>query len=267
MAQQGGITAGYDIKITFVTTEQIDASTRRVFHALLDDSERGHLRRLRSESGKTEYLSAHALLRIGLSSMRRVAPSAWRFKRDQFGRPRIAFPIIDDQPAFSLSHTGLLVGCAFAASGLVGFDLEKIDRFSADTPADADSAEMMDLVSSNAEREAWLSIESAPLRALRFYRLWTIKEALLKAAGRGLTLRPSAICIDMDNESLPIVRELPAELGEPAAWSVRNLYPTKRHIAAIAANSGRSGVPEIHREVMEANALSRMLNDLESGLS
>jgi 4'-phosphopantetheinyl transferase len=267
MAHQGAVEAGNEIKVTFVTTEHVDSSSQGHFHALLDDSEREHLRRLRNESSRCEYLCAHTRLRIGLSSICRVAPMAWRFGRDHFGKPRIEYPVMADKPAFNLSHTASLVGCAFAPAGLVGFDIERTDRFSADTHAATELADTVDLVFSEREKAAWLSLEPASHRAARFYRLWTMKEALLKAAGRGLTLKPSAICIDMHDEAAPVVKGLPAEIGDPGAWFVRSLFPAPSHVAAIAVKGGRGCMPEIQSETIDPHDLSRLLSDLKRGLA
>ena len=94
--------------------------------------------------------------------------------------------------SLSLSHSGGHALCAQAPAGrAVGADLVRM------RPRDTDA--LAAWVCSEAE-QAWLRQADAPLRQGRFYLLWTLKEAFIKAAGLdfpadmavvGLTPQPS----------------------------------------------------------------------------
>ncbi len=80
-----------------------------------------------------------------------------------------------DPHALSLSHSGGHALCAQAPAGwAVGADLERM------RPRDTQA--LAAWVCSEAE-QAWLSQADASLRHTRFYLLWTLKEAFIKAAG------------------------------------------------------------------------------------
>lgn len=246
------------VKVILMGTEPLPASAQGALLALLGDAERERFRRLRYEKLGREYLYAHALLRVGLSSIRPVVPSRWRFGRDHLGRPHIDFPRKHTQLSFSLSHTVSLVGCALRSNGVVGFDVESIDPIDVENTAD--------FVFSQQEKQAWLALATTSERISRFYRLWTIKEALLKAAGIGLLVSPSAISIEMGQAPLPVIRELPRELGQPANWKAVELYAGAHHVAAVAVKSDLINSPPIRCERIDPRALMSILRTQEPTL-
>ncbi|WP_407051575.1 4'-phosphopantetheinyl transferase family protein [Methyloraptor flagellatus] len=60
--------------------------------ALLDDEERAVHARFLIEPPRRLYLAAHALVRLTLSRYADVPPAAWRFARNDYGRPHVAGP-------------------------------------------------------------------------------------------------------------------------------------------------------------------------------
>jgi 4'-phosphopantetheinyl transferase len=96
---------------------------------------------------------------------------------DDHGRPSVAGP--GHPPIWaSLSRAGELVAVAVSTAGPVGVDIESLDRVAA--------AGFDDVAFSAAERE---SITGDHDRA----RLWTAKEAVLKARGTGLRVDPRTV--------------------------------------------------------------------------
>jgi phosphopantetheinyl transferase len=82
-------------------------------------------------------------------------------------------PCFPDGPEFSLTHSRGFAACAVAPRGLrVGIDIE---------PADRARAASVALVAGDAERKALDEGALSPTE------LWTAKEAVLKAAGAGLS--------------------------------------------------------------------------------
>jgi 4'-phosphopantetheinyl transferase len=169
--------------------------------AILDDSERQRYRRLRRESDRRRYLSAHVLLRTALSSAAggEVDPRCWRFAEDDHGRPSVApaagLPCLH----FSLSHSEELAVAAVSSTCAVGVDVEMLQRSSARAPLDAVLAP---------SEHAWLSVRPPADKWVDFTRLWTVKEAYAKLIGRGLSLDFSSFEV-----ALGPVRMMRAETG------------------------------------------------------
>lgn len=136
----------------------------------------------RMPEGRWALLAAHAVCRLQLSAAFGLPPQDWRFTMTPHGRPVLAEPR-PGMPAdgFSLSHAADRAGCALlldaaAADAAVGFDLE-VPR--AGRPAVALARRFL-----HPDEAAWIAAADDPVFA--FTRLWTFKESLTKALGRGI---------------------------------------------------------------------------------
>lgn len=75
---------------------------------------------------------------------------------------------------FSIAHSQLLVGCAWSATGRLGFDLEPVRAFDPDDLGRVLTARELASIAAAADSDAEL------------FRIWTTKEAVVKADGRGV---------------------------------------------------------------------------------
>lgn len=145
---------------------------------LLDADERARRDRMAHESGRRQQLLARALQRELLSHREpAIAPAEWRFERGAHGRPQLAPAFTATGLNFNVAHTPGLVVVAVGRVARLGVDVEAIDK----------------RVSLPVARRYFSSREVAALDALapearprHFLRLWTLKEAYLKAVGEGL---------------------------------------------------------------------------------
>ncbi len=139
-------------------------------------------------------------------------PALLQFDRHQLGRPEL---IDTGRISFSLSHTDDLVACAVSGSGIVGMDVEP-DRGRADSHAIAERF-----------------FTPAEARTVReqgdgaFVRLWTLKEAFVKATGEGLRRPLDSFQFALD----PVKLETG---GDGQAWRFAQLKPSPVHWAAVA---------------------------------
>jgi len=104
---------------------------------------------------------------------------------DQQARPYIN-NIID----FNISHSGYYVTCVFSTTGRVGVDLEEIKDI-----------EVADFKSQFSENE-WRQIKSFTDPLKGFYYYWTLKEAVVKADGMGLSVPLWEVVINKDTASI-----------------------------------------------------------------
>jgi 4'-phosphopantetheinyl transferase len=144
------------------------------------------------------------------------------------GRPGYRAPTRNREVRLSLSRSGpwcLLAGTTDPAVGAVGVDLEDADRASFDG--------LDDVILTPTER-ALLKDAAAEADALRMRaRLWSRKEAFLKATGSGLIREPSYVDASGGSfEGVELADVDPASLGLPtrfvAAVAVRRMPPTNR---------------------------------------
>lgn len=144
---------------------------------LLSEEERARWQALKFDKHRREYLATHALVRNALSQHRAVPPESWRFHSNAHGKPAI-------EPEcglrFNLSNSLGLVVCLIAEGVEVGVDVESRER----AGSIAEIAPRMFAPLELAQLEH-LREDQRPDRCLR---LWTLKEAYIKARGMGLAL-------------------------------------------------------------------------------
>jgi 4'-phosphopantetheinyl transferase len=189
--------------------------------ALLSPDERERHSRFAFARDRRDYAAAHALLRESLSRYAAVAPMAWRFRAG--GKPSLVaddgFPSL----SFNLSHTHGLVACAISNGSDVGIDVEAVDR-----SIDESVAERFFFETESADLRRCVSHE----RQRRFFELWTLKEAYLKAVGEGLSHPLNTIVFGLTIGGSIDFRP-PADV-DPAAWQFALFAPTERYCLAIA---------------------------------
>lgn len=149
----------------------------------LDDAESGRSRRFLAEPARRRYVLCRAALRALLCERLGCGNDALSFSASRLGKPRA---LVDGKAAdigFNLSHSGGHGLIALADTGRVGVDVEeRIVRH--------DIEGVLKAVFAPAEQHA---LESArgEARVRLFFRLWTLKEAVIKALGTGFTLETS----------------------------------------------------------------------------
>lgn len=169
-------------------TEELQAN----YMDLLSDEEKSHHQRLRRQQDKLLYLTAKALTRIVLSEYYpEITPKQWLFEIGPHGKPRIKNTMI--RPLhFNLSHTHSLIGLALQYDHSVGIDVENHNRTN-------NLESVAKQVFTKAEQDYLNSPESTNFRD-RFFKLWTLKEAFVKATGEGITagLKSFEFCFTQD---------------------------------------------------------------------
>lgn len=113
-------------------------------------------------------------------------------------------PFIDATFDFNISHSGRLVACALSKHTKIGLDVEQIKPF-----RDAHLHTFFD----QKEKDKILTAKH-PIQT--FYDLWTRKEAVLKADGRGLSLARKKLRFEgdlaiIDNQQVWELHSLPID--------------------------------------------------------
>ena len=131
----------------------------------------------------------HASLYGKLLLMKALEESGLRsdllnLKYNLYGRP-----FLESSPDFNISHSGFFSVCVLSLQGRIGVDIEEMKPISVGN---------FDQEFSNDE---WKTISGAENSNYCFYNLWTAKEAVSKADGRGLHLPFKKINIK-DNKTI-----------------------------------------------------------------
>lgn len=134
--------------------------------------------RFRSPVDRLRYLDSRWWLRSVIGAYLGVDARLIEFGISARGKPWLASPAVG-WLHFNISHSQDRLAVAVANSCEVGVDVEMVPD---------DPREIRDAISvlKPAELEALAGCATEQQRALRFYQLWTRREAVLKASGVGL---------------------------------------------------------------------------------
>lgn len=130
------------------------------------------------------------------------------------------FQIINGKPKYanlslSLSYSGNLIVVAGSKKLKLGLDVEEI------RPIDFSNFE------NDLSTEEWNEVKKAFDPYERFYEVWTRKECVAKADGRGLAIEPSAIQTLGKQIFMP---------DNPQPWNLWSMKIENRYIVSIACN-------------------------------
>jgi 4'-phosphopantetheinyl transferase len=142
--------------------------------AMLPPAHMEKIRRFRRWEDRHLHLFARLLLRQGLLKYGYEENILDAIQTNAFNKP-----FLNEDIDFSISHSGRYAICALSKDGRLGVDVEKKDRqFDLALLGDILSPEEMGYVlGSNDKCDA-------------FFRIWTRKESLIKADGRGFSASP-----------------------------------------------------------------------------
>jgi 4'-phosphopantetheinyl transferase len=226
----------HDIHIWHRSTEALDEADVAAAASVLSEDELAQYRRFHFARDARDYAAAHALLRHALSRHGDRAPGRWRFDKTSHGKPFL-IDAGDFHASFSLSHARGCVACAVTpdADVAVGVDVECVDR-------DVDTADIAARFFTPAEA-AHLAQLDALARRDRFFDLWTLKEALVKALGTGMAVSLNRLAFAVDRDG-GIRLNAPADI-DPQAWEFGLFAPGPRHRLAVAARRSASDRPKL----------------------
>ena len=180
---------------------------------------------------RRDRLISKALMRTVLSSYIDVPPTEWRFRSGLHGKPEIDTPAIGRRLHFSLSRTKGLIACLVAMDHEVGVDVEYVDR----------TCDVIDIAAryfTPAESSSLLELTHQD-RIHRFFELWTLKEAYVKARGLGLFLPLDAAAFEFHGVAThPTTRFGSAASDDASRWQFTVDWVDRRHVLATVTACG-----------------------------
>lgn len=216
------------------SNEELDA-----MQGVLSAPERQRAASYYFERDRKTYVLAHAVMRSALALHTHLPPERIDFVRTPAGRPELANA--GSQPvSFNLSHSRGVFGFALCSTTTVGLDVEAARACSPRGIAQRCLAPD--------ELREWAALP-ANANAEWLLRQWTLKEALLKAAGLGLRVPLQELSIALAAQSATLTHA-PAPLAS-APWSLlcarfeTNRESGARHALALAIPSAAAPVLEL----------------------
>lgn len=198
-----------------------------VCYELLSAEERERAQRFRVEPPRTAFVLTRGTLRSVLAHYLGGKAQALRFRYESQGKP---FLEGDDNLFFNVSHTDGLAMLAFARGRRLGVDVEKIHP-------GTEVEKLAERFFSERECRDLRLLNGDELRAA-FFRIWTRKEAYIKATGEGLSLPLDQFDVSIAAGDRDALRATRPDALEVERWAVSDITVAAEYAAALAVAVG-----------------------------
>ncbi|MFT4670797.1 MAG: 4'-phosphopantetheinyl transferase [Pseudohongiellaceae bacterium] len=181
---------------------------------------------------KQQLLMGRYLIRTVLSRYGQLSAGDWRFENNEYGKPFIASALLDEmvEPLFfNLSHSQNKLVLAVARHEFLGVDIEyglkprRVEKIA-------------NRYFSNSEIEGFSGLEKSQMQK-RFYDLWSLKEAYIKACGMGLAIPLNHFSFSFQNERKVEIKFHKERPDDSALWQFWNIESEPGYHLSLAVKS------------------------------
>lgn len=184
------------------------------FSALLLPDEEVRAQRYFHEKDRHRFIITRGLLRILLGNYTNQKPGDIQFVKSIHKKPSIQ----GSDWHYNVSHSGDWALIALSKTA-VGIDLEKVDG----------DFRYQDILPESFSPHEQAFIQKSPEPRAQFYQLWTRKEALVKATGRGIDEHFKEIPSQEGNHNVDS-----QWIGNSNRWTISSFEVTEGYAAAVA---------------------------------
>jgi 4'-phosphopantetheinyl transferase len=195
---------------------------------VLSTDEQAHAARFRFQKDRRYYTAARAILRQVLAGYLEVDPRALTFAYSAKEKPALGGIYSDSELAFNISHSGGIALFACTRNRQIGVDVEQIR-------SDFDTDAIARRFFSEAERQELASLPAAE-RHEAFFRVWTRKEAYIKATGDGLSLPLQDFDVSLVPGHKSALLATRPNAQEAKRWSLRDIRVKPGYAGALCVS-------------------------------
>ena len=203
--------------------------------SMLSDDEQAKASSFHFEKHKRRYTVGRSILRTLLGGYLNCSPTAINFTYNNYGKPSLK-----DNPTelqFNVSRTDEIMLCAFVLKSDIGIDIEAIKP-------NIDCISISQHVFSAQERNTLQGLEGKELNSA-FFRIWSRKEAYIKARGVGLSHPLQKFSVSMD-KTLPVPIEHQSRTNKTKRWRLYDIAVENNYSAAIAIEASKWRLSHYH---------------------
>jgi phosphopantetheine--protein transferase-like protein len=212
-----------DAALFIIKTRDIPWDDFHRYRSYLTPEENAKSLQFASEDDQQSYIILHGMLRQLLGRYTGILPDRIKFQYNQFGKPFLVGT--EKSIFFNISHSSGISLLALDTNSRVGVDVEKIN------PNVDYNAIIRHCFT---EKENSYINEFRDRSIQRFYRVWTRKEALLKALGIGIR---ELLNVEVLGKSIYHMNEPGSEYYTNEAYLVNTLTYRQEYVISIASNT------------------------------
>ena len=214
-----------------------EASRLAEYDELLSPDEKNRQQRFHFEKDRKVYLCTRALVRTVLSEYAPVAPHQWEFERNAFDKPEILHSQEGIPPLrFNLTHSDKLIACAVTLENNIGVDVENRER----------NPDLLDIANRYFSPKEARELNQVPVgeRGWKFFEYWTLKEAYIKACGKGLHIPLDAFSMDLSKPGNVSISFSGEREDDPQRWQFQLYQLCGGHYLSLAVETSLPLSPE-----------------------
>ena len=219
------------------------------YYAVLPSFEQKKIDAYKVKAIKDRQILLKGLLHVLLGCYLKTDPQSIEFEYNKFGKP-----FMPDHPkykniCFNISHSNNIAVYGFTQKRNIGVDVEKVREL-------PDMNGVIDLCFSDSEKK-WFNMISSQDKNKIFYKIWTSKEAYLKAIGTGLSFSPDKISTGLNSEGDIIFENIEGD-ENPEKWRLDAFSINPHFTSAIVAENKNS---EIKYFKIDPRDIAKLLSD------
>lgn len=170
------------------------------YYSMLSSEERSRAEKFKLDEIRNRWIVTRGLLRVLIANYYKCNPQEIDFRYNEFGKPFFCSQSDVNNLSFNLSHSENLAVFIFTQSRFVGIDVEKVKQLSS-------FEDIINLCFSDYEKEWFKTIPVSEKNEV-FFKIWTSKEAYIKAIGKGFSFSPDRISLNLNNYNKLFFKEI-----------------------------------------------------------
>lgn len=181
---------------------------------------------------RRQFIVRRGILKQIIAEYVDIDPKNLLFGYNPSGKP---FLLNDSPPhnlRFNMSHSKNMALYAISFGKEVGIDIEYMQK-------DIEFQQIIDRFFSQSERE-YLQKINIDSRKEEFFKIWTRKEAILKALGKGLSFPLQMVNVPYKRSNFIFRINRDGNHGKNSFWNVQDLLPANNYVASVAIEGSRS---------------------------
>jgi len=195
----------------------------------LSTDEKKKAARFHQAKDEQRYLFSHSMLRMVLAKYLNCKSESIFYKQDFYGKPMLGFHNLKEDIYFNMSHSEDLVIVALSRDQDVGVDVEFIRKVK----------DAQGIVKSSFVIQEQIHLFSLPSTEFinGFFLCWTLKEAFIKAIGKGLSYPMNYFSVIDSRGNISGIGSLVITSGMAREWYQLSFIPQSSYVGAMVSSN------------------------------
>jgi 4'-phosphopantetheinyl transferase len=195
----------------------------------LSPEEKKRMGKYKFEKDRKTYAAGRSALRLILSRFLKEKPRDLKFTYNNYGKPKIETHS-ETKICFNISHSGEFALIAVGFDAEIGIDIEF-----------AGELDYLALAESVFSEQELAELKTVPVKYLKtsFYKLWTRKEAFIKAVGMGLSFSLKEFDVSLISNITPQITIHKSQSSFDTGWEVCEIFVSEQYCASLVFPANR----------------------------